>query len=301
MCGAVDSDYVDSEETLCSRNPDFTITLKPGESFYNWVIFPEVLGLGDEVSPEWEPYGSSSWVAPWSSPFNALELAECPEGLVTLGACQPGIQNTENTSYAGYAVTGSHAHPFVYKNVVATWKAPEGVSCTNQESSQAATWAGIADSLKDPTALVQTVTVSSCNPISTIFQKNYHGAWQVYNKEQTEGQQRICSLPIFPGNEVKVELKSYGFGEFGIDIWNLTLGLHWQQVVSGDNSPTGTASVKCFQELPAGTAKLANFSSITITCTVNNLPIDSEGDIIVVGMELRCSCSSGVFSCVNHG
>ena len=281
MRGTADSGYVDSEETICSRDPDFTITLKPGESFYNWMIFPEMPGPGDEVSLEWEPYGSSEWVDLWHAPFDALAPAECPEELVTLGVCQPGTQSVENTSFAGYAVTGTRAHPIVYKNVVATWKVPEVVSCANQEHSQAATWAGFIDSLDNPTSLVQVATVSSCNPISTTFQKNYHAAWQVYNKGQTEGQQRIYSLPIFPGNEVRVELKSYGFGEFGIDIWNLTLGLHWKQVVSGDNSPTATATAVCLQELPEGIAKLAHFSSVTITCIANNLPIGSAGDIIL--------------------
>jgi len=90
MRGAADSGYVDAEETLCSHYPNWgTTTLKPGESFYKWIIFPEVPGTGDEISFKWEPYVSSSWVAPWSSSFDAPPPAECPEELVTLGTCVP--------------------------------------------------------------------------------------------------------------------------------------------------------------------------------------------------------------------
>jgi hypothetical protein len=96
-----------------------------------------------------------------------------------------------------------------------------------------------------------------------------------------DGAQRIYTLPIFPGNEVKAEVKSYGFGEFGLDIWNLTLGLHWQQVVSGDNSTQATAVAACLQEHPPGFGPLTHFSSVTITCTADNHPIGSAGDIIL--------------------
>jgi hypothetical protein len=95
MRGTANAGYVEAEETLCSRNPDFTITLQPGEAFSNWVIFHNVPWPGSEVSLEWEPYGFSEWVDPWYSPFNAPPPAECPPELVTLGTCQlaePGPQ-----------------------------------------------------------------------------------------------------------------------------------------------------------------------------------------------------------------
>jgi hypothetical protein len=79
---------------------------------------------------------------------------------------------------------------------------------------------------------------------------------------------------------VKVEVKSYGFGEFGIDIWNLSLGsLHWSKVVSGDNAAKATAIATCIQENPEN-AILAHFSRVAITCIVDDRPIGLAGPVI---------------------
>jgi hypothetical protein len=79
--------YVAADETLCSRNPNFTASLKPGEVFYEWAIFHNV-PPGGEVTLEVDPFPfSPSWVDPWHSSFSAPPPAECPPELVTLGTC----------------------------------------------------------------------------------------------------------------------------------------------------------------------------------------------------------------------
>jgi hypothetical protein len=83
------SGYVPADETFCSRNPDFTGIIEPGEAHYDWAIFHNV-PPGGEVSLEWGPFGLSAWVDPWYSayPPDVPRPAECPPELVTLGTCQ---------------------------------------------------------------------------------------------------------------------------------------------------------------------------------------------------------------------
>ena len=190
----------------------------------------------------------------------------------------------ESKLMAGYGATGFQAHPIDYKKVSATWDVPGVVSCQDI-TSDSATWPGIGSSfgLGD---LVQAGTLSSCYqlglPVPALVPV-YFAFWQVFIKNQSKGPQRIQDLLIFPGNRVTVELTSYGSGVFGIDIWNLTLGSHWQPppngMVLGDNSPEATAAAFCLQEFPPGSPTLTHFSSVTITCSANNLPIGLAGDI----------------------
>jgi hypothetical protein len=79
--------YVAADETFCSRNHDFSMTLKPGETHYEWSIFHNV-PPGGEIALEWAPFGSSPWVNPWYSSFSASPPDECSPELVTLGMCQ---------------------------------------------------------------------------------------------------------------------------------------------------------------------------------------------------------------------
>lgn len=95
MRGTPNSGFVAAEETLCSRNRQFTVTLKPGEVFIDWVIFHNVPWIGGEVRLQWPAYESwqdAQWVDPWSSPFSASPPAECPTELVTLRTCAPAIR-----------------------------------------------------------------------------------------------------------------------------------------------------------------------------------------------------------------
>jgi hypothetical protein len=63
MRGTPNSGTVTAEETLCDRTRDLDITLKPGESFYDWVIFHNVPCKGGTVYLQWDPYGSDEiWV-----------------------------------------------------------------------------------------------------------------------------------------------------------------------------------------------------------------------------------------------
>jgi hypothetical protein len=61
-----------ADETHCSRNPDISVELKPGDTFYGWAIFHNVpwARQGEEVSLEWGNKGLSEWVDPWRSPFS---------------------------------------------------------------------------------------------------------------------------------------------------------------------------------------------------------------------------------------
>jgi hypothetical protein len=95
MRGTPHSGFVAAEETFCSRNRDSTITLKPGEAFYDWVIFHNVPWIGGQVLLEWPAYESwqeAQWVDPWNSlyPSESPPPPECPTELVTLGTCHPG-------------------------------------------------------------------------------------------------------------------------------------------------------------------------------------------------------------------
>jgi hypothetical protein len=226
----------------------------------------------------------------WHSPDNSLSsvgiLKRISAPLSTFSkvylpyiTISPKYNALQSTNYAGYAVAGTSANPIAYKDLIATWRVPEVVECGSSESSLSATWAGFLDSIGTNTTvpdIVQIGTQSTCGPGVAGSQKVYFAVWQVYNRGKTEGPQRIYTLPIFPGNQVKVEVKSYCCGEFGIDIWNITLGsLHWQKVVSGDNSSKSTSVAACIQEAPA--PRLTHFSSVTITCIADNHPMGSAG------------------------
>jgi hypothetical protein len=81
--------YVSSDEHTCSRNPNLTVTLQPGQYDNGWAIFHNV-PPGGEVSIEQGDFGSSPWINPWYSSFSAPPPDECPSELVKLGFCQPG-------------------------------------------------------------------------------------------------------------------------------------------------------------------------------------------------------------------
>ena len=88
MRGTENSGSVPAEETFCTRNPNFSGSIKPGEVFYDWAIFHNVPWPGGEVTLEWGPFPfSPSWVDPWHTHFSAPPPAECPPELVTLGTC----------------------------------------------------------------------------------------------------------------------------------------------------------------------------------------------------------------------
>jgi hypothetical protein len=71
MRGTPNAGPVAAEDTFCSRNPNFTGALAPGGAHYEWAIFHHVPWEGGEVVLEWGPFGVSSWVDPWYSPFSA--------------------------------------------------------------------------------------------------------------------------------------------------------------------------------------------------------------------------------------
>jgi hypothetical protein len=88
--------YVPAEETFCSRNPTFTATLAPGETFYYWAIFHNVPSHGQlSLELSHDPPTRSAWLNPWQSPFSAPQPAECPQELVTLGTCVPVSRTPE--------------------------------------------------------------------------------------------------------------------------------------------------------------------------------------------------------------
>jgi len=96
--------FVPADETFCSRNPNFTRTLKPGEFQYDWAIFHNVPS-GGEVSLSWGQYGSSGWLNPWFRvyPPNISPPAECPSELTKLGTCgENTITHQKDTSSDDY-------------------------------------------------------------------------------------------------------------------------------------------------------------------------------------------------------
>lgn len=94
MVGTANTASIAAEETFCSRNPNFTGSIKPGAAHFNWAIFHNVPWKGGQVSLEWGGYGRSRWVDPWHSayPSDVPLPAVCPPELVTLGTCQPAVQ-----------------------------------------------------------------------------------------------------------------------------------------------------------------------------------------------------------------
>ena len=106
--------YVAAEETFCSRNPNFTGSLNPGDAIYDWAMFHNV-PPGGEVRLEWGQYGFSAWVDPWYSPYSpdTPPPAECPHELVTLRTCVESVPQ-ENpmkqlVDLVGDVVSGSKA------------------------------------------------------------------------------------------------------------------------------------------------------------------------------------------------
>jgi hypothetical protein len=127
MQGTANAGWVPAEDTFCHQNPNFTVSLKPGETHYEWVIFHNVPWRGGTVALEWQWQGLSrfsGWVDPWHTPFSAAPPEVCPPELETLGTCR---RTVKTQIFAGYAATGSQAHPIAYKNVIATWKVSEGI------------------------------------------------------------------------------------------------------------------------------------------------------------------------------
>src|SRR5271165_6773649 len=106
MSGTPDSGYVDADETLCKKYPDFRRILHPGETHYDWAIFHNVpwnrAVAGAEnsvVSLAWGPYGPSDPAYPWSSSISKVSPpAECPSELVSLGTCNMGQPQGGNTA-----------------------------------------------------------------------------------------------------------------------------------------------------------------------------------------------------------
>ena len=181
-------------------------------------------------------------------------------------------QTLKSTNFAGYAATGTLANPIVYKSVNAVWHV-SSVRCGFTETSRSAVWSGLGDNKKD---LEQIGTASSCSNGVPL----YYGIWEVIQNAHALGGHRIWTLPIFPGNQVEARVTSYGFGEFGLDLWNLSLGLHWGRVVSGDNSSKATRLAECIEEDPTGANglyPLSHFSTVSIGCSANNLPIGLAG------------------------
>jgi hypothetical protein len=68
-------------ETYCSRNPDITRDIAPGGAHYEYAIFNKVPATGNVVL-EWENYGKSQGVNPWTTPYpaNTPHPTECPSG-----------------------------------------------------------------------------------------------------------------------------------------------------------------------------------------------------------------------------
>jgi CARDB len=215
----------------------------------------------------------------------------CPP-LLAVREVNPSDRTVESSNgiFAGY-VAGGQTQRMEYTKVTGTWNVPGVVNFCVTESlegtaSQSATWVGLADDSINPTSLVQAGTVSGCTKVGSIeaYEPTYAVAWQVFIQGQSSGTHIIffTEFLILPGNEVKVEVTSFGEGFYHIDITNQSLfGLHWEQIVLGDYPPEATAVAECLEEHPPGFVLLTHFSSVTITCTANDLPIGSAGDIVL--------------------
>ncbi|SRR6266487_16088 len=190
------------------------------------------------------------------------------------------IVPSPSENYAGYAATGTESNPMTYKVAEAVYKVP-AVHCDypNAEKSQSSAWVGLGDFKND---LEQVGTHSNCN----LGDPEYFFVWEVIkNGDPSANENRIWLMHVSPGDTVKVRVRSLGFGEFTIDIWNLSRGgSHWGKVVSGDNSSKATQVAECMQEDPrivdGSLSPLSHFDPITINCTANNKPIGVAGPVI---------------------
>lgn len=78
----IDAGTFEAIHTYCSRNPGITRVIDPGGAHYEYAIFNQVPATGN-VALEWENYGVSQGVNPWTTPPyppNAPHPTDCPSG-----------------------------------------------------------------------------------------------------------------------------------------------------------------------------------------------------------------------------
>ena len=135
------------------------------------------------------------------------------------------VNTNQSSNWSGYNIGADYPQVSAgttFTSITGEWRVPTASQHTSGQAENSATWAGIGGGCVDDACTVTDNTLIQAGTeqdVSATGQASYSAWWEIIPEPQT-----TVSLPVKPGNKIKVTISQTSPGMWSIVIKNLSTG-----------------------------------------------------------------------------